>query len=153
MQIDFNILETTRNNVKGIVSQFSIEELNTIPAGFNNNLIWNFGHIIVTQQLLCYKLSNQEMITNNDLVNKYRKGSKPSETTPVSQEEFDSLMKLMEHSTKKIQKDYAEGIFKEYKTYTTSYNMTLTSIEEAIRFNNVHESMHLGQCIFLKKFV
>jgi len=37
---------------------YTLEQLNKIPEGFSNNLIWNIGHIIVTQQVLIYKLSN-----------------------------------------------------------------------------------------------
>ncbi|MCZ0211646.1 DinB family protein, partial [Streptomyces sp. UMAF16] len=32
----------------------SVVQLNTIPNGFNNNIIWNFGHLIAAQQGLCY---------------------------------------------------------------------------------------------------
>lgn len=33
---------------------YSLDQLNTIPDGFNNNLIWNIGHVIVSQQGLIY---------------------------------------------------------------------------------------------------
>ena len=153
LDTDFNILKITRNNIKNLVSSCSLAELNTIPAGFNNNLIWNYGHIIVTQQLLCYGLSGVEMYTDNELVTKYRKGSRPSDVSPVSQSELDQLNDLLTLTTENIELDYKAGKFKEYKEYTTSYNMTLKSTEDAIRFNNVHESMHLGQCILIKKFI
>ncbi len=154
LQTDFDILNITRNNIKNIVKSCSIEQLNTIPAGFNNNLIWNFGHVIITQQLLCYGLSGINMYASNEFITKYRKGTKPSDTTPISMEEYNQLQELMEYTTLQIQEDYNAGKFTEpFKEYTTSYNMTLKSTEDAIRFNNVHESMHLGQCIFLKKFI
>jgi hypothetical protein len=43
--------------VSKFLSGYNLDQLNTIPEGFNNNLIWNIGHIIVSQQLLVYKLS------------------------------------------------------------------------------------------------
>ena len=36
-----------------VLSGLSMVALNTIPPGFNNNLIWNFGHVVVSQQTLC----------------------------------------------------------------------------------------------------
>jgi len=39
-----------------MITPFSLEQLNKIPEGFNNNLIWNIAHCVVTQQLLCYKV-------------------------------------------------------------------------------------------------
>ena len=54
----------------------TIEELNKIPEGFNNNIIWNFGHVIVSQQIICYKLSNQPLKVSDEYVNKICKGHK-----------------------------------------------------------------------------
>ncbi len=34
---------------------FKILQHRVYPPNFNNNLIWNIGHILVTQQLLCYR--------------------------------------------------------------------------------------------------
>jgi hypothetical protein len=52
-----------------------------------------------------------------------------------------------------MEKDYAAGLFNEYKAYPTSFGVTLSEIEEAIMFNNVHEGMHLGYCIALRKVI
>ena len=54
-----NLLKATRSNIAKLVEGLSIEQLNHIPEGFNNNLAWNIGHILVTQELLIYRLSNQ----------------------------------------------------------------------------------------------
>jgi hypothetical protein len=35
----------------------TLEQLNKIPEGYNNNLIWNIAHVVVVQQMLVYKLS------------------------------------------------------------------------------------------------
>jgi len=40
-----------------MIEDFSLEELNKIPEGFNNNIIWNIAHVIATQQALVYGLS------------------------------------------------------------------------------------------------
>ena len=153
LQSDFTILNKTRANVRKLVTSCSLEQLNKIPEGFSNNIMWNFGHIAITQQLLCYKLSNTEMYVDNDLVQKYRKGSRPASNSPASKEEYDTLMSLFDSTAELLQKDYENNRFGEYKEYTTSYGTTLSNMEDAIKFNNVHEAMHLGQCIFLKKFV
>ena len=91
------------------------------------------------------------MYTDNEMVKAYRKGSKPH--GKVSQSEYDELVHLSQSTIDDLEKDYNDELFQEYKLYTTSYNMTLTNIEEAIQFNNVHEAMHLGTCLALKKFI
>lgn len=54
----FKTWNTSRNLYAAYFDNYSLEQLNKIPAGFNNNLIWNIGHIIVAQQSLIYQLSN-----------------------------------------------------------------------------------------------
>jgi len=151
LSTDFRILRVTRQNILRLIKTFDIDQLNTIPEGFNNNLAWNFCHVVVTQQLLCYKLAGKEMVVSNDHVEAFRKGSKPEDR--VSQETIDLFIELATTTADKIEQDYTTGHFDGYKDYTTSYGMTLTSPEDAIRFNNVHEALHLGTILDLKKLV
>ena len=72
MNFVFEVLEKTRGSFYRILDKKSLEDLNKIPKGFNNNIIWNIGHIVVTEQLLAYKLSGLQMMVSDDLVNKYR---------------------------------------------------------------------------------
>ena len=52
MQYHLDIIKQTRANIIKMTEAQSLEMLNQIPEGFNNNLVWNLGHVIVTQQLL-----------------------------------------------------------------------------------------------------
>ena len=151
MDYNFYILEQTRSNILKAIQDFSIEQLNTIPEGFNNNLIWNFGHVVATQQLLCYALSGLPMHMDKGLVDKYRKGSKPIDF--VDEAEYELLKSLAFSLIEQTKADYANGIFESYKPYTTSFNVTLSSVEEAITFNNVHEGLHFGSVLALRKLV
>lgn len=151
MDFQFEALRATRQNILDAIEGYSMEQLNTIPEGFGNNLVWNFGHVVITQQLLCYGLSGLPMAFSKEMLGKYRKGSKPDEV--VSQEEFDMLKKMAFDLIESTKADYENGIFKNYKTYTTSYNVTLTSIDDAISFNNVHEGLHYGSILALRKLV
>jgi hypothetical protein len=47
--------QNKQNNSISNASGIYFEQLNTIPEGYNNNLIWNIAHIIVVQQMLVYK--------------------------------------------------------------------------------------------------
>ena len=93
MDYSFDITLKNRQLLAGIIDKFTLEQLNTIPKGFNNNIIWNIGHSIVTQQLLVYGLSGNEMKISTAMKDAYRKGSKPS--GPVSQEEVDQIKELL----------------------------------------------------------
>ena len=58
METTFKIWRTNRNLYLEFFDKYTLEQLNKIPAGFSNNLIWNIGHIIVAQQGLIYKSSD-----------------------------------------------------------------------------------------------
>ncbi|WP_235296259.1 DinB family protein [Portibacter marinus] len=148
---DLQILKVTRQNTINLIKAHHLDQLNEIPSGFSNNLIWNFGHVIVTMQLLVYGLSGIKMYTDKELVKSYRKGTKP--TRKVHQNEVDELIHLALSTVSDLEKDYKEELFQEFKIYTTSYNITLTNVVEAIKFNNVHEAMHFGTCLAIKKFI
>lgn len=151
MQATIAVLRQTRQNIINLINSYNTEQLNRIPKGFNNNLIWNFGHVLVTQQLLCYRLAGLECTFKNHLIDAYRKGSSPKGSISESEIQFfkDHCFSLIDQ----LEKDYAAGRFQDYNTYATSFGTTLHSIEEAITFNTIHEAMHLGTMIAMQKLV
>ncbi len=145
----FNLLRITRENVLSVIDGLSLAQMHLMPAGFNNNLVWNFGHLVVTQQLLCYKLSGITPQLSPEIIDQYKKGTAPQGT--VSQAEFDQLAAQFLSNVDRLEKDYKEGLFQEFKEYPTSYNVVLNSVEDAIQFNNLHEALHLGSMMALKR--
>jgi len=147
----FKTWETSRKLYAEYFDKYSLEQLNTIPAGFNNNLIWNIGHIIVAQQSLIYRLSNLEMYISEDLLNKYKPGSRP--TQDVSQEEVDELKTLLLLLPEKTKNDFNEGRFITFNGRMTGTGFMLTTLHDAFEFNNFHEGLHLGMMMSIRKFV
>ena len=151
MEATFKIWETNRHIYKTFLENYSLEQLNKIPTGFSNNLIWNLGHIIVSQQGLVYRLSGLPMNITTEMMDTYKNGSKPTGTT--TQAELDELKTLLFSLIEKTKKDYAAGKFTSYNEYTTGTGFHLASTKEAMEFNNYHEAMHLGFMINIRKFV
>jgi hypothetical protein len=149
MDYEFDITLKNRHILSAFFEKCSLEGLNKIPDGFNNNIIWNLAHVIVTQQLLVYGLSGLPMMTNDKLVAKYRKGTKVE--GDVAQNQVDEIKSLLFSTLKRTKEDYKKGAFKQYNAYTTSTNSTMTNVEEAIAFNNFHEGIHLGYILALKR--
>ena len=71
MHFTLEVLTNTRKFLKNILDNHSLEAFYKIPPGFNNNILWNIGHVVVTQQLLAYKLSGLPMIVSKSLISKY----------------------------------------------------------------------------------
>lgn len=145
----FDITLKNRKIMAMFLKEFSLEELNKVPEGFNNNIIWNIAHLVATQQQLVYGLSGLPMHISNDFLEAYKKGSKPN--GDVTQQEVDAIKGLLFSTLEKTQEDFKKGIFKNYKAYTTSTDSTITCVEDAIQFNNFHEGIHLGYILALKK--
>ena len=149
MNWTFDICLKNRIVLESILDNFTLEQLNKIPKGFNNNIIWNIAHTIVTQQLLVYNNSQLPMLVTDDMVSKYRKGTKPEQD--VTQRDVDEIRNLLFSTVEKTVEDYNKGLFINYTTYTVSTKSTLTNVEEALEFNNFHEGIHLGYILALKK--
>lgn len=151
MKSTVSFLRQVRQNILDAINGLSSEQLNSIPQGFNNNIIWNAAHVLVTQQLLVYKLSGLKTSVSEEEIASYKKGSKPLKK--VSEQEIEDIKKRLMSSVDKFQEDLENDEFKSYHTYTTSFGLTLSSSQEAMEFNNIHEGLHYGSILALKKLV
>ena len=145
----FDITVKNRIIMASFLESLSLQELNKVPTGFNNNIIWNIAHLVVTQQLLTYNLSGLPMLISDEMVSKYRKGSKVE--IKATQEEVNQVKEMLFSTLERTRQDYKKGIFKNYKEYTVTTKSNLTNIEQAIEFNNFHEGIHLGYILAMKK--
>ncbi len=146
-----NYLRQVRKNTLNTIEGLSTEQLNTIPTGFNNNIIWNVAHMLVTQQLLVNKLSGVDIEASPEEVMAYKKGSKPQGV--VSEEEINNIKRRLLSSVDAFEENLAQNKYQNYQEYTTSFGVTLSSCEDAMEFNNVHEGLHFGSILALKKLV
>lgn len=153
LEIDaiFKAWKTSRKLILQYFDQYSLEQLNTVPKGFNNNIIWNIGHIIVAQQGLIYKGSNTEGYISEELFNLYKPGSKPKRNTTAK--EVNELKTLLISLIEKTETDYYNKKFISYNERTTGTGFHLSSIKDAFEFNNYHEGLHLGCMMSIKKFI
>ncbi len=151
MKTQFELLIKSRELVLQVIDDLTIEQLQTIPKGFKNNIAWNVAHLVVTQQLLHYKLSGVNCLIPDDLIADFRKGTFP--TRNFTNEEFDEIKDLLSALPETLIEDYEADIFQDYEEYQTSTGFVLDSLETAIAFNNYHEGLHLGIIRSIKKLV
>lgn len=147
----FKVQKTIREILLKILDNHSLEQLNKIPAGYSNNLIWNIAHCISSQQVLVYKLSGLPMQVSDQFIDAYKKGTKPE--GDVMQQEVDEIRKLLFTTLDKTEKDFNEGVFQNYTTYMTSMGFELTNVDDALSFVNYHEGIHTGIIMSIRKFV
>ncbi|GGX11882.1 DinB family protein [Aquimarina muelleri] len=151
MQDPIAITRVNRKALEKILDNYSLEQLNKVPEGFKNNLIWNVAHVVVTQQLLVYKLSGLPMMIDDKIVDLYKKGTKTER--PATALEVAEIKELLFTTLDKTEKDLQNGIFKNFNDYETSTGFVLKTVQDAINFNNFHEGIHLGYILALKKSI
>lgn len=148
MAFPFEVLKNTRSFFKDFIETHSLEDLNKIPEGFNNNIIWNIGHILVTEQLLVYRLSGLPTMISETLIETYKKGTKPQ--GDVTQEDVAEIAILLLSTLKKTEEDYNINVFKNFTPYTVSTTgNTLNNIDESLQFVLFHEGIHFGYVLAL----
>lgn len=148
MDFTFDVFAKTRGFFKAYLEELSLAQLNTIPKGFNNNIIWNIGHSIVTEQILVYKLSGLKPNVSQALIDKYKKGTKPD--GKATQEEVDELRALAFTTIENTKADFGSKVFSTFTKYTLSTTgNTLTNVNQAIQFALIHEGMHSGYILGL----
>ncbi|AIN73262.1 DinB family protein [Flavobacterium psychrophilum] len=151
MQTTFEINQSSRNVLLQFLENHSLAQLNKVPEGFANNLIWNIGHVVTAQQMLVYKLSGLPMMISDEMVETYKKGTKPERE--ITQEEVNELKKLLFSTLEQTKNDFANDIFDNYMEFTTGIGFTVKSAKSAMEFNNYHEGLHTGIIMQIKKFV
>ena len=151
MEIAFTVNRFCRGQLDGYFEKYSLAQLNKIPAGFSNNLIWNIGHVVVTQQLIVNKLSGLPLMVPEEMIARYMRGTRPA--GEVSREEADSIRAFIFRSLETTERAIKDSLPQTFTSYTTSTGYSLGSLPEAVQFNNYHEATHLGIMMGIRKFV
>jgi hypothetical protein len=151
MKSQFYITNRNRQVFINLLDSLTIDQLNEIPAGFNNNIAWNFAHIVVSQQILCYAKAGKQMKISKEYIDKYQRGSKPENY--VEQAEILFFKEQAIGLIAEFQKDWESGIFDEYQAFTTSMGVKIESGEEALHYSSGHDQLHFGYCLALRRAV
>lgn len=149
MEKQFEIIRQTRKFLLNLISDLSIDELNEIPPGFNNNIIWNLGHMVAAQAGVCYVRGGLSLPIDEQFFLAYKPDSKP--TRAVSEAEFESIKEMMFSTLDDLIADYNNRAFEGYKSWTNRYGVEHKSIEDTITFLLFHEGLHMGYIMAQKR--
>jgi len=148
----FEYIKQTRVTFTQLIDELSIDEINTIPEGFRNNIGWNFGHIVVSTQGLCYRRTNVSPDREIPFLASYAKGTAP--TNWIGTEELTLLKSQAVETILQIEQDYKNGVFANITPYATAtYGLEMNTIEEVLTVTLAHDNLHLGYATALRKAV
>ncbi|MXP05651.1 MULTISPECIES: DinB family protein [Apibacter] len=151
MKKQFEIFKIYRKSLVQEIDDLSIEQLQKIPEGFKNNIFWNVAHTLVSQQILHYKMSGLNPLITNDWIENYQNGTFPRFV--ITEDEIDYLKSKLIITAEQLEEDFNEKRFESYTEFETKMGIVISSVEDAINFNNTHEALHYGIVSSMKKLV
>lgn len=143
MQSAFEFSIAVRKKIIQLIENLSLEQLNFIPEGFNNNLAWNFGHIVNTTEALAYIASGVNPLLTIPFKEDYGKGSKP--LRHINSEEINHFKERAFTSIEKVKNDIINGKISDVTPYVTeTFGMSNDSPESIMQCIAMHDSYHYG---------
>lgn len=151
MQSQFHIIKENRKLFMRLMEGLSIDQLNEIPAGFNNNMAWNFGHAVVSFQMIVNMRSGKDTKLDKEYITKYQKGSKPESFIGI--EEINFLKSEAIRLVEELEQEWNRGEFTSYQSFTTSLGVPINTNEDALHFAATHDMIHFGYAWAMKRLV
>lgn len=153
MSIEANLAITLQNRkaCKKMLDSLSPEQINQIPAGFNNNILWNCAHIVAVQQMLTYGLTNPSFAVPKEFVFRFSPGTKPDGW--FDDNFVQEIKSLLFSSFEQFQYDIAQNKFDVFNPFMTALKFEINDLEKAVAFNQYHEALHMGHILNLRKFL
>lgn len=131
-------IETLKNQRKNLLLQLenlSNEALGLIPAGYNNNILWNLGHILVVPEYHFYVAKGHSPNVEQYYIQNYMSGSHPT-ATDIGKE-YNAIREALLPTLDVLKSDFEKGIFKDFKAFG---NLDFVS---TLEFLTKHEAGHI----------
>jgi hypothetical protein len=134
-----------------LADELTIEQLNKVPLGFNNNIAWNLAHLIAAQQGVCYRRAGVNMVIDDAFFMTYKPDTKPERY--IDSAEMEIIKSLLVSTIDQFETDLENNIFADYVPWTSRYGVEINNINEALNFLPFHEGLHLGYIWALRRAV
>ncbi|AGK53731.1 DinB family protein [Bacillus sp. 1NLA3E] len=139
----FNHMETVRGMTELLFQKIPEDIANEVPNGFNNNIRWNFGHIVFVQEKLVIERLGEEPKIPKDFVAFFGGGTKPTDWMDTPPTISEILTAMTEQRTRI--KDILSGRLNEplLNPFKTKAGFTFNTTGEILLFSIYHEALHV----------
>ncbi len=134
-----------------LIEAHDLEILFKIPEGFNNNIIWQMGHCITSQQRHMYMRSGLPMHISKTFEAAFQIGSSPASWTIVP--DIAEVKHLLIYTVNRLEADLQAGIFRYYEPFSLPIGFQVTSHLQALQAANYHEAEHSGMILTYLKLL
>jgi hypothetical protein len=129
-------LNQSRTFILEQIKDLTVQQLNKIPAGFNNNIIWQLGHLIWAQQIDCYKRRGTQIVVDDKYFSPFQSGTKPGAF--IDEPEISTIKQLLITTIDQLAVDIESG--------------TVVP-DDTILGTSFHDWLHAGYIMALKRLV
>jgi len=142
VHFECEILRASRNRLLQLIETTDNEILFKIPVGFNNNIIWQTGHCITSQQRHMYMRSGLPMYISNAFMESFKIGSSPRswKINP----DVNEVKRLLIDTVNHLESDLESGLFVNYEPFGLPMGFQVKNHIEALQAANYHEAEHSG---------
>jgi len=151
MKMELELIRYVRKSILKLVDNLSAEQFNHVPANMKNNVIWNIGHMVFTQQILCYQLGGLQPTIDVAYFAQFAPDTLPGE--PISEEEIAHIKLTFIDAFEQLAEDALSDKLQNYQPWTLPSGIAIENFESAMLTNLVHEGRHFGVVISLVKLL
>ncbi len=144
-------MKEIRGYLMASVSGLSEEQLLRVPDRFKNNILWNIGHVITDNSSMLYPPTGNEFPLPECYLKWFEPEKSPADwtDTPPAAE----ILQAAAMTRDKLVEDCMAGKMENYEPLTLGDGVVLNNVAYAIAHCNIHEGIHLGIILSLRKFV
>jgi len=154
MDKSLEIIINFRKFLLAKIETLTVEQLNTIPEHFSNNIIWNVAHMNAVLQALCYANSGLPILVDENYFHPFLPGTKP--VNVISENKVNNIKEQFITSLSQLNKDLDLGLFRTYKKaekIEKVYNINVETIDDAIKYVTHHDGSHYHAILALKRTI
>lgn len=139
---EFEILKASRTRLLQLIETVDNNILFKIPDSFNNNIVWQIGHCITSQQRHMYMRSGLPMHISQEFMGMFKIGTSPHtwESTP----DVDEIKHTLLYTVDQLSKDLESDIFVNYQPFSLPLGISVNNHIQALQAANFHEAEHSG---------
>ncbi|MDA8443198.1 MAG: DinB family protein [Peptococcaceae bacterium] len=144
-------LSFARTGTLSTVAELTQTEANIIPQGFNNNILWNLGHLYLSQERFAFHFVQEPMLIPSGFLELFGKGSKPEAWAQAP--DLGEIVNLLEAQPNRI-REKLQGRLQDAVTNPPPIpGITFSTVEDMLTFNLYHEGIHVQAIRMLRRLI
>lgn len=151
LQKELELIHYVRHSVLTLTGDMSVAQMNQVPGKMKNNLIWNLGHMVFTQQMLCYQLGGLAPAIDLACFSEFAPDTVPERN--IGAAEIGRIKTVFMNAFEQLATDIEANKLNAYTPWTLPSGIVINTISDAMVTNAIHEGRHWGVMISLAKAV